>query len=203
MRGGDATRTGCANAPRATPPPPPPPPPIDVARPRRVPPPPPPPLITAPLPWEEPCLRSARASRHRPVNRWVTESARPNRSRAAAESPPPTTVTPGAKAIASGRARSAANGAGSNAPIGRFQKTVPAARDHLAVGGGGRRTDVEPHPPVGYLEPVELSGRRVLPKAIPDHQVHGSVGSAPPPNRIERPTRELHIIGRAHEFMSG
>ena len=42
-------------------------------------------------------------------------------------SPPPTTVVPGAFATASATARvPAANGGSSNAPIGPFQKTVPA-----------------------------------------------------------------------------
>ena len=47
---------------------------------------------------------------------------------AAAESPPPTTVNPGAAATASATARvPAANGSSSNAPIGPFQNTVPAS----------------------------------------------------------------------------
>src|SRR5689334_2554317 len=63
-----------------------------------------------------------------PVDRCVTLSARPKRWSAAAESPPPTTVVPGAAAMASATARvPAANGSISNAPIGPFQKTVPAA----------------------------------------------------------------------------
>ena len=43
-------------------------------------------------------------------------------------SPPPTTVMPGAAATASATARvPTANGSSSNAPIGPFQSTVPAA----------------------------------------------------------------------------
>src|SRR5271155_412469 len=62
-----------------------------------------------------------------PVDRWSTESSSPNCASAAAESPPPTTVTPLASAPASATARvPAANGANSNAPIGPFQKTEPA-----------------------------------------------------------------------------
>ena len=47
---------------------------------------------------------------------------------AAAESPPPTTVVPSQRAIASATARvPAANGSSSKAPIGPFQNTVRAA----------------------------------------------------------------------------
>src|SRR5919198_706424 len=64
-----------------------------------------------------------------PVERWVTRSARPNSVSAAAESPPPTTVVPGASATASATARvPAANGSSSNAPIGPFQNTLAALR---------------------------------------------------------------------------
>src|SRR6185312_9712734 len=62
-----------------------------------------------------------------PVERCVTSSASPNCCKAAALSPPPTTVTPGACATASATARvPSANGSSSNAPIGLFQKIVPA-----------------------------------------------------------------------------
>ena len=61
------------------------------------------------------------------MDRCVTRSASPNSARAAAESPPPTTVVPGARATASATARvPAAKGSISNTPIGPFQKTVPA-----------------------------------------------------------------------------
>ncbi len=57
----------------------------------------------------------------------------PNCASAAAESPPPTTVKPGALATASATARvPTANGSSSNAPIGPFQKTVPALAITLA-----------------------------------------------------------------------
>ena len=63
-----------------------------------------------------------------PVERWVTWSASPNCASAAAESPPPTTVVASVAAIASATAFvPAANGSSSNAPIGPFQNTVPAA----------------------------------------------------------------------------
>ena len=56
-----------------------------------------------------------------------------NATSAAAESPPPTTVTAAENAIASATARvPAANGASSNAPIGPFQNTVPALAITLA-----------------------------------------------------------------------
>ena len=48
-------------------------------------------------------------------------------------SPPPTTVVPDAAATASATARvPAANGSSSNAPIGPFQKTVPACATSAA-----------------------------------------------------------------------
>ena len=62
-----------------------------------------------------------------PVDMWVIWSSRPNCASAAAESPPPTTVTASVAATASATARvPAANGASSKAPIGPFQNTVPA-----------------------------------------------------------------------------
>src|SRR6202012_5345388 len=67
-----------------------------------------------------------------PVERWSTASSRPNWASAAAESPPPTTVTPLHLATAWATALvPAANGASSNAPIGPFQKTVPAPAINL------------------------------------------------------------------------
>src|SRR3954447_8154183 len=63
-----------------------------------------------------------------PVERCVTRSASPNCASAAAESPPPTTVVASVEATASATAFvPAAHGASSNAPIGPFQNTVPAA----------------------------------------------------------------------------
>ena len=54
-------------------------------------------------------------------------SARPNFSTAAAESPPPTIVSPSHSAIASATAFvPAMNGVSSNTPTGPFQSTVPA-----------------------------------------------------------------------------
>ena len=58
----------------------------------------------------------------------MTRSASPNWASAAAESPPPTTVTASDSATASATVRvPAANGSSSNAPIGPFQNTVPAS----------------------------------------------------------------------------
>src|SRR5208282_5247350 len=61
-----------------------------------------------------------------PVERWSTACSSPKCASAAAESPPPTTVRPGACATACATERvPAANGSSSNAPIGPFQNTVP------------------------------------------------------------------------------
>ena len=59
-------------------------------------------------------------------------------------------------AIASATARvPAANGSSSNAPIGPFQNTVPAAAIVARVALGGARADVEAHPAVGHVDAVD------------------------------------------------
>ena len=71
--------------------------------------------------------RAARASRRPRSRGGRRRPRRPQRRSAAAESPPPTTVSAGLPATASATARvPAANGSSSKAPIGPFQKTVPA-----------------------------------------------------------------------------
>ena len=92
-----------------------------------------------------------------PVERWVTPSSRPNLTSAAAESPPPTTVVAALSATASATARvPAANGV----ELERAHRAVP--EDGAAAGDPPRRRrrrlrpDVEAHPAVGDLDPVEL-----------------------------------------------
>ena len=89
-------------------------------------------LAAPPLPGSSrPSISSSEAPP--PVEIQSTESARPNLCSAATESPPPTTVWPGAAATASATARvPASNGGTSKAPIGPFQKTVPALAIRLA-----------------------------------------------------------------------
>src|SRR5438094_1659010 len=62
-----------------------------------------------------------------PVETWSTRSSSPKRASAATLSPPPTTVVAAVLATASATVRvPCANGPSSEAPIGPFQKTVPA-----------------------------------------------------------------------------
>ena len=133
-----------------------------------------------------------------PVERWSTSSARPNWASAAAESPPPTTVVPGAAAIASAtRFVPAANGSSSNAPIGPFQNTVPASRSRRR---SARRSgaDVEAHPAVRDVDPVELAALGVGLELAAGDEVLGSTilscpaslraGSTPASSHSESPT---------------
>ena len=79
------------------------------------------------------CPRSAPARRRRPSRGGQPCRRGRTAASAAALSPPPTTVVPGASATASATACvPAANGSSSNAPIGPFQNTRAGARDLLA-----------------------------------------------------------------------
>ena len=89
-----------------------------------------------------------------PVERWSTRSASPNSASAAAESPPPTTVVPSQSAMASATRRvPAANGSSSNAPIGPFQKTVPAPAITSAYASAESRPMSSPIQPSGTSTP--------------------------------------------------
>ena len=73
----------------------------------------------------------------------------------------------------------------------------PRARDHLGIRSRGLGADVEPHPPVGDVEPVELEGLHVLGELLRHHQVHGQLQTSPGRRpRVEYPARQLHVFRR-------
>ena len=137
-----------------------------------------------------------------PVDMCVICSSRPNCASAAALSPPPTTVTASVAATASATARvPAANGSSSKAPIGPFQKTVPADCDLRRVELGGLRADVEAHQALGHVDLVALDrlgvGRELLAEHVVDRQAQlaaapassaRAAGSTPSSSHSDAPT---------------
>ena len=110
-------------------------------------------------------------------------------------------MTASDSATASATARvPAANGSSSNAPIGPFQNTVPASRDHLGVAGGAAAADVEPHPAVRHVDAVERARLGVGGELAPGDQVGRQAqllaaaastrraGSSPSSSHSESPT---------------
>ena len=104
----------------------------------------------------------------------VTRSASPNADSAAAESPPPTTVVPGACGDRLGDARGCRRrtARARTRPSARSRTPSPRARDLVGVGLGRRGPDVEPHPAVGNLDRRRRSRRSAsASKRSRDHEV--------------------------------
>ena len=131
-----------------------------------------------------------------PVEIQSIWSASPNWCTAATESPPPTTVIPGAAATASATVRVAG---GEGLELEGAHRAVPEHRsgrgDRLRVGGGGARADVEAHPAVGHLDPVALAALGLGVEAPAEDEVDGELQIAVRPlGALQRLGGQLHPL---------
>ena len=130
------------------------------------------------------CPRSARATRRRRSRggrrgRRGRTAPAPRRCRRRRR---PSCPAPSATASATARVP-AANGSSSNAPIGPFQKTVPASAITSRVARRGAGADVEPHPAVGHVDAVELAALGVGRERAPGTRSVGQQQLAAAPRR--------------------